>query len=81
MLAPLVEFCRHPRRAPDLLEPSVAAGLRQDLTEVKERWRGLAYDLKTAADHLRDGGPVLAARKAAGRVKRVAVTWRDRDPA
>ncbi len=81
VLAPLVAFCRHPRRAPDLLEPSVTAGLRQDLTEVKERWRGLAYDLQTAADHLREGGPVLAARKAAGRVRRLAVTWRDRDPA
>jgi glycosyltransferase involved in cell wall biosynthesis len=81
VLAPLVEFCRHPRRAPDLLEPSVTAGLRQDLTEVKERWRGLAYDLQTAADHLREGGPVLAARKAAGRARRVASTWRSRDPA
>ena len=52
-----------------------------DLTEVKERWRGLAYDLKTAADHLREGGPLLAARKAAGRARRVASTWRSRDPA
>ena len=81
VLEPLVEFCRDPKRAPDLLEPAVAAGFRNDLTEVKERWRGLAYDLKTAADHLREGGPVLAARKAAGRVRRVANTWRSRDPA
>jgi glycosyltransferase involved in cell wall biosynthesis len=81
VLAPLLEFCRQPRRAPDLLEPSVTAGLRHDLTEVKERWRGLAYDLRTATDHLREGGPLLAARKAAGRARRLAVTWRDRDPA
>jgi hypothetical protein len=81
VLAPLVAFCREPHRAPDLLDPGVAAGLRQDLTEVKERWRGLAYDLQTAADHLRDGGLALAARKAAGRARRVAITWRDRDPA
>ena len=81
VLEPLVEFCRKPQRAPDLLEPAVAAGFRKDLTEVKERWRGLAYDFKTAADHLRDGGPALAARKAAGRVRRVASTWRSRDPA
>ena len=81
VLAPLVEFCRNPRRAPDLLEPAVAAGFRHDLTEVKERWRGLAYDLQTAVDHLREGGPVLAARKAAGRVRRTAITWRDRGPA
>ncbi len=81
VLAPLVEFCGNPRRAPDLLEPSVTTTLRADLAEVKERWRGIAYDLRTAAEHLRDGGPALAARKAAGRVRRVAVTWRDRGPA
>jgi glycosyltransferase involved in cell wall biosynthesis len=81
VLAPLVDFCREPRRAPDLLEPAVTESLRHDLAEVKERWRGLAYDLRTAADHLRQGGPALAARKAAGRVRRVAVTWRDRGPA
>ncbi len=81
VLAPLVEFCRDPHRAPDLLDPGATAGLRHDLTEVKERWRGLAYDLQTAADHLRDGGVGLAARKAAGRVRRAVVTRRDRDPA
>ena len=81
VLAPLVEFCREPRRAPDLLEPSVTTTLRADLAEVKERWRGIAYDVRTAAEHLREGGPAVAARKAAGRVRRVAVTWRDRGPA
>ena len=78
VLAPLVAFCRSPRRAPDLLEPDVAAALRKDLAEVTERWRGLAHDLRTAAAHLREGGPALAARKAAGRLRRVALTWRDR---
>ena len=81
VLAPLVDFCRDPHRAPDLIEPSLTATLRSDLTEVKERWRGMAYDLRTAAEHLREGGPALAARKAAGRVRRVAVTWRDRGSA
>ena len=81
VLAPLVEFCRSPRRAPDLLDPSVAVALRHDLAEVRERWRGIAYDVRTAAEHLRNGGPGLAARKAAGRVRRAAVTWRDRGPA
>ena len=80
VLAPLVEFCRAPHRAPDLLEPSVLATLRADLADVKERWRGIAYDLRTAAEHLREGGPLLAARKAAGRVRRAAVTRRDRGP-
>ena len=80
VLAPLVEFCRSPRRAPDLVDPAVVDTLRKDLAEVKERWRGLAYDLQTAATHLRDGGPVLAARKAAGRVRRVVLARRDRGP-
>jgi len=81
VLAPLVGFCRSPRRAPDLLEPDVISGLRRDLTEVTKRWRGLAYDLRTVADHLRTGGVRLAVRKAAGRAQRVTVTWRNRDPA
>ena len=81
VLAPLVSFCGAPHRAPDLLAPEVTAAFRHDLSEVKERWRGVAYDLRTAADHLRDGGPLLAARKAAGRVQRVVNTWRARDPA
>jgi len=80
-LAPLVEFCRAPRRAPDLDDASMSAGMRRDLGAMQERWRGLAYDLQTAADHFRDGGPGLAARKAIGRVRRVAVTFRDRGDA
>lgn len=80
VLAPLVDFCRSPRRAPDLLDPAVTDTLRRDLAEVKERWRGLAYDLQTAAGHLREGGPLLAARKAAGRARRV-VTRRGGGPA
>lgn len=74
VLAPLVGFCRAPRRAPDLREPGVVDGLRQDLAEVTQRWRGVGYDWQTAVTHLRDGGPGLAARKAAGRVRRVVST-------
>jgi len=81
VLAPLVTFCRKPRRAPDLLDPTVVAGLRRDLAEVTQRWRGVGYDLRTAADHLRDGGPALAVRKAAGRLLRVAGSRRDHGPA
>jgi hypothetical protein len=76
VLAPLVEFCRAPRRAPDLLEPGVVDGLRKDLAEVTQRWRGVGYDWQTAMTHLRDGGPALAVRKAAGRLRRVATTRR-----
>jgi glycosyltransferase involved in cell wall biosynthesis len=77
VLVPLVEFCRAPRRAPDLLDAGVTDGLRRDLAEVTKRWRGVGYDLQTAVDHLREGGPSLAVRKAAGRVRRLVVTRRD----
>jgi len=76
VLAPLVAFCRAPRRAPDLLDPTVTAGLRRDLAQVKERWRGVGYDLRTGLDHLRQGGPGLAARKAYGRLRRLAAADR-----
>jgi len=81
VLAPLVAFCRSPRRAPDLLDPTVAAGLRRDLAEVRPRWRGVGHDLRTAAAHLREGGPGLAVRKAGGRIRRLVVARRDRGPA
>jgi glycosyltransferase involved in cell wall biosynthesis len=74
VLDPLVAFCRSPRRAPDLLDPTVAAGLRRDLAAVRQRWRGVGYDLRTAVDHVRTGGPGLAVRKAAGRIVRLAVS-------
>ncbi|HEX3623420.1 MAG TPA: glycosyltransferase [Acidimicrobiales bacterium] len=77
VLAPLVAFCRAPRRAPDLLDSGVTDGLRRDLAEVTQRWRGVGYDIQTVMDHLREGGPGLAVRKAAGRVRRLVVTRRD----
>ncbi|MDQ6725219.1 MAG: glycosyltransferase family 4 protein [Actinomycetota bacterium] len=73
VLAPLVAFCRAPRRAPDLLDPALGAGMRADLAEVKERWRGVGYDVRTALDHLRAGGLGLAASKALGRLRRVTI--------
>ena len=71
VLEPLVEFCRAPRRAPDLIDPKVSAGLRRDLGEVKDGWRGVGHDLRAGVRHLRHGGPRLAARKALGRLRRV----------
>jgi glycosyltransferase involved in cell wall biosynthesis len=70
-LAPLVEFCRAPRRAPDLDDAALSAGMRHDLVAVKKQWRGLAYDVRTGLDHLRSGGPRLVAAKATGRIRRL----------
>jgi glycosyltransferase involved in cell wall biosynthesis len=72
-LRPLLEFARAPRRAPDLVDATALVTLRRDLGEVKERWRGVGYDLRAGIGHLRDGGPVLVARKAVGRLRRLAV--------
>lgn len=69
VLRPLVEFCRHPRRAPDLLDPDIAARLRRDLGPAP-RARGWRVDVRTGLDHLREGGPALLAAKAWGRIRR-----------
>jgi glycosyltransferase involved in cell wall biosynthesis len=70
-LAPLVAFCRAPRRAPDLDDADLVAAMRHDLGVVRKRWRGLAYDARTGIEHLRAGGPRLVVAKAAGRVRRL----------
>jgi glycosyltransferase involved in cell wall biosynthesis len=68
-LRPLVEFCRHPRRAPDLLDPLTAARLRRDLGP-PPRVGGLRREQTIALDHLRDGGPTQVAAKAWSRLRR-----------
>jgi GT2 family glycosyltransferase/glycosyltransferase involved in cell wall biosynthesis len=69
-LAPLVEFCRNPRPAADRLP---GAG---DLAPA-EPVRGAALvrrDLALVREYLADGGPRELARRAAGRVRKVART-------
>ncbi len=69
VLAPLVEFCRRPRRAPDLTDPETASRMRRHLGPAP---RGPAWrrDLEVGWDHLRDGGPALLASKAWSRARR-----------
>jgi len=62
-LAPLVEFCRAPRRAPDLLAGGGA---------VAAHWKGWRHDLESGLDYLRRGGPRLVAEKALSRARRLA---------
>ncbi len=61
-LVPLVDFCRAPRRAPDLL---VRSG------EGVMRWKGWSHDLSVGLDYLRRGGPRLVVEKAVGRARRL----------
>jgi glycosyltransferase involved in cell wall biosynthesis len=68
VLAPLVEFCRHPRPAPDRLRgtPLTAPDRRTGVTGALRR------DAALARSYLAAGGPGEVARRAAGRLRRWA---------
>jgi len=67
VLAPLVEFCRDPRPAADR-QPSAAVPARPR-PRVGQRLRA---DAALARRYLSDGGPVEVARRATGRLLRLA---------
>jgi len=67
-LAPLVEFCRMPRRAADLEHRLGEADLTARLFERAPG--GLREDLGLIRKYLSEGGPVELARRAGGRVRR-----------
>jgi len=70
VLEPLVRFCRDPRPAADRTSPaSVAAVARRSRGSVPERLRA---DLDAARQYLSDGGMTEVARRAAGRIRRLA---------
>jgi glycosyltransferase involved in cell wall biosynthesis len=71
VLQPLGAFCARPRRAPDLLDPTVVAGMAGGLTMPVPRWRGVGGDLRLARDHLARGGVALLVSRAVGRVRRL----------
>ena len=71
-LRPLVEFCRNPRRAPDLVDPEMQRLMRH--SGALRKPRGLLYDLGLLKQYLQDGGPGLVVRKAAARLRRVVTT-------
>ncbi|MFC8192697.1 glycosyltransferase [Cellulomonas sp. NPDC057328] len=70
-LQPLIDFCRSPRRAPDLLDPDQAEALETRVAVEPPPWTGVRGDLALARDYLSDGGVALVASKAAQRAKRV----------
>ncbi|MGH3836289.1 MAG: glycosyltransferase [Pseudonocardiaceae bacterium] len=69
-LAPLVEFCRHPRPAPDRLRgaPLAAVGHRTGMAGALRR------DAALVRSYLAAGGPGEVARRAAGRLHRLWIT-------
>jgi len=70
VLAPLVEFCRHPRRAADLAIASPSTG--QPRPRARRPRPSVRADLTLARDYLRAGGVGELGRRAWGRVTRVA---------
>ncbi len=74
VLAPLVEFCRHPRPAPDRLH-----GTPRSMPETRGGVAGaLRRDAALARSYLAAGGPGEVARRATGRLRRLWITreWR-----
>ena len=73
VLRPLVEFCREPRRSPDLVDPQLRAGpVAPPVEQPRWEWR---RDVRIALAHLRHGGPSLLAARARSRLSR-AITGR-----
>jgi glycosyltransferase involved in cell wall biosynthesis len=74
VLTPLVEFCRAPRRAPDLALPEMDELIGMDRSRASRPLRlvHLRDDIRTVATHIRRGESKLMMRKAFDRVRRVA---------
>jgi glycosyltransferase involved in cell wall biosynthesis len=70
VLDPLVQFCREPRRAPDLLESVPLPGSGPARPSWRDRG-GLGQDLRIVKALVTEGGLTLVARKALGRARRM----------
>ena len=67
VLRPLVEFCREPRRAPDLVDEEQTALVGMRVRVHRHGWRD---DLTLLGRYLRQGGPVYVVRRLSRRVRR-----------
>ncbi len=72
VLAPVVAFCRAPRRAADLAAP-VGYGNMAELAEAVARRPRLRKDMALAREYFKAGGPVEVARRASMRMVRYGV--------
>jgi hypothetical protein len=66
VLQPLIEFCRNPRRAPDLVDPDMAAAI-PSVSGARSR---IPPEVLAVARLVRDGDVRTIVRKTGGRVKR-----------
>jgi len=70
-LRPLMTFCRHPRRAPDLMDREMAVSLG---AWSRRRWSRFPWrrELEMVGAHLRRGGPSLLLERVRSRLRRGA---------
>jgi GT2 family glycosyltransferase len=68
VLGPLLEFCRAPTRAPDLVDPETAVTIRDPLPTRAWRWQRWKRDLRNAIAYVREGELRLLAAKARRRI-------------
>jgi hypothetical protein len=78
VLAPLVRFCAAPRRSPDLMDADLARRLAGPLRIESRPPEGLRANAALARQYLRDGGMLMVARKASGRLAKRLVPARGR---
>jgi len=69
-LKPLLDFCRRPRRAPDLAEPSIVSPQRRPRGVPPALWPGLGRDLHNAVGYVRGGDTRRLATKLGSRLGR-----------
>ena len=69
-LEPLIEFCRDPHRAPDLVLPGNRS-IDSPVHVTPPAWGGVTGDLRLVRTYLREGGPRLLGMKIYSRAKRL----------
>jgi len=72
VLAPLIAYCRDPRRADDLLDGRAVLRTSGAVDVVPPPWEGVRGDLALVRSYLREGGPRLLAGKVKARTLRIA---------
>ncbi|MGK2956851.1 MAG: glycosyltransferase [Acidimicrobiales bacterium] len=70
-LQPLIEFCRNPHRAPDLLDPDVVKMISSPMEGTVFPPVGWRQDVRLVTSYLREGGPMLLVRRVFGRLRRL----------
>lgn len=72
VLAPLISYCRDPRRADDLLDSGAVLHVTGSVEVVPPEWKGVTGDLALIGTYLREGGPRLLVGKVRDRTARLA---------